>query len=67
MTDTPLIERTKLFGNPTKAQGRFSPDGKWVSWLAPNNGVLNIWVAPAGDLSKARALQLLSGDETNEL
>ena len=56
MTDTPLIERTKLFGNPTKAQGRFSPDGKWVSWLAPNNGVLNIWVAPAGDLSKARAL-----------
>ena len=56
MTDAPLIERTKLFGNPTKAQGRFSPDGKWVSWLAPNNGVLNIWVAPAGDLSSARAL-----------
>jgi dipeptidyl aminopeptidase/acylaminoacyl peptidase len=56
MTSTALIERSKLFGNPQKAQGRFSPDGKWVSWLAPNNGVLNIWVAPAGDLSKARAV-----------
>ena len=56
MTETTLIERSKLFGNPSKAQGRFSPDGKWVSWLAPNNGVLNIWVAPAGDLAKARPL-----------
>jgi dipeptidyl aminopeptidase/acylaminoacyl peptidase len=56
MSETPLIDRAKLFGNPTKIQGRFSPDGKWVSWLAPNDGVLNIWVAPAGDLSKARPL-----------
>ncbi|MCG2841058.1 S9 family peptidase [Sandaracinobacter sp. RS1-74] len=56
MTETQLIERSKLFGNPVKAQGRFSPDGKWVSWLAPSNGVLNIWVAPAADLNKARPL-----------
>ena len=56
MTDTPLIERAKLFGNPSKAQGRLSPDGKWISWLAPNNGVLNIWVAPADDPAKARPL-----------
>ena len=49
MTDTqtamPLIPRDALFGNPTKAQGRLSPDGKFVSWLAPKDGVLNIWVA----------------------
>ena len=32
---TPLIPRTKLFGNPTRAQGRISPDGRWLSWLAP--------------------------------
>lgn len=56
MSDTPLIERTKLFGNPTRAQGRLSPDGKWLSWIAPANGVLNIWVAPADASEKARVL-----------
>ena len=53
---TPLIERTKLFGNPVKAQGRLSPDGKWLSWLAPDQGVLNVWVAPAANPSAARVL-----------
>ncbi len=56
MTETPLIERAKLFGNPTKAQGRLSPDGKWLSWIAPSNGVLNVWVAPAGNPADARVL-----------
>ena len=52
----PLIERTKLFGNPTKTQARLSPDGKWLSWIAPSGGVLNVWVAPTADPAKARAL-----------
>lgn len=52
----PLIERAKLFGNPTRAQGRLSPDGKWLSWLAPDQGVLNVWVAPADNPSAARVL-----------
>jgi dipeptidyl aminopeptidase/acylaminoacyl peptidase len=52
----PLIPRQALFGNPTKAAGRLSPDGKWVSWLAPSNGVLNVWLAPASDLSAAKAI-----------
>ncbi len=56
MTETPLIERAKLFGNPTKAQGRLSPDGKWLSWIAPSNGVLNVWVAPAANPADARVL-----------
>ena len=25
--ETPLIERTKLFGNPSKSGGKLSPDG----------------------------------------
>ncbi|TFW27853.1 S9 family peptidase [Massilia horti] len=54
--DTPLIERAKLFGNPTKTAGRVSPDGKWLSWIAPRDGVLNVWVAPLADPSAARAL-----------
>src|SRR5262249_30175741 len=52
----PLIPRADIFGNPTKAQGLISPDGKWISWIAPRDGVLNVWVAPANDLSKAKPL-----------
>ncbi|MGK5024064.1 alpha/beta fold hydrolase [Janthinobacterium sp. RB2R34] len=53
---TPLIERAKIFGNPSKSGGRISPDGKWLSWIAPRDGVLNVWVAPASDSSHARVL-----------
>ena len=52
----PLIPRDVLFGNPRRAQARLSHDGKWISFQAPVNGVLNIWVAPADDLSKAKAV-----------
>src|SRR3954468_7441737 len=54
--DAPLIAREKFFGNPTRAAGRLSPDGKWLSWIAPRDGVLNIYVAPASDPKAARAL-----------
>lgn len=52
----PLIERAKLFGNPVKAAGRLSPDGKWLAWIAPKNGVMNIWVAPAASPAAAKPL-----------
>jgi dipeptidyl aminopeptidase/acylaminoacyl peptidase len=51
--DVPLIPREVLFGNPQRAQARLSPDGKWLSFLAPVDGVLNVWVGPHDDLSKA--------------
>jgi dipeptidyl aminopeptidase/acylaminoacyl peptidase len=50
----PLIPRAALFGNPTRAQGLISPDGRWLSWIAPRDGVLNIWIAPAADPEAAR-------------
>ncbi|MFO6430338.1 alpha/beta fold hydrolase [Erythrobacter sp. W302b] len=52
----PLIPRAALFGNPTRAAGQISPDGQWLSWLAPKDGVLNIWLAPASDPQAARAV-----------
>ena len=52
----PLIPRDALFGNPTRAAGQISPDGKWLSWLAPKDGVLNLWLAPAGNPDAARAM-----------
>jgi len=43
---TALIPRQDLFGNPVKAGAAISPDGKWISWLAPRDGVMNIFVSP---------------------
>lgn len=51
-----LIPRAKIFGNPTRSGGQISPDGKHVSWLAPVDGVMNVWVAPIGNLAAAKAL-----------
>jgi dipeptidyl aminopeptidase/acylaminoacyl peptidase len=52
----PLIPREALFGNPARIQGRISPDGRWISWLAPHAGVMNVWVAPASDPAAARVI-----------
>ncbi len=49
-----LIPRQVLFGNPQRAQGRLSPDGKRMSFLAPVEGVLNVWVGPAGKPKAAK-------------
>lgn len=53
---TPMIPREALFGNPTRAAGQISPDGKWLSWLAPKDGVLNIWLTPTGDPHGGKAI-----------
>lgn len=55
-SSAPLIERTKFFGNPSRVAGRLSPDGKWLAFIAPRDGMLNIWVAPAAEPDKARPL-----------
>jgi dipeptidyl aminopeptidase/acylaminoacyl peptidase len=52
----PLIARTALFGNPVRAQARLSPDGHYMSFLAPKNGVLNVWLAPFGKLDAAKPI-----------
>jgi dipeptidyl aminopeptidase/acylaminoacyl peptidase len=52
--DTSLLPRKLIFGNPDRTAPRVSPDGKQLAWLAPKAGVLNVYVAPAGDLTKAR-------------
>src|SRR5919199_132368 len=42
--DVPLIPRKVLFGNPDKSGAEISPDGKYLAYLAPDEGVLNVWV-----------------------
>jgi hypothetical protein len=55
MTNT-LIPRRVLFGNPERTMVQLSHDGKHLSFLAPVNGVQNVWVAPVDNLSEARAI-----------
>jgi len=44
-----LIPREVLFGNPTKASPRISPDGTMLAYLAPSKeGVLNVWLKTFG-------------------
>lgn len=51
-----LISRDLLFGNPDKASLKISPNGKYISFLAPVNNVLNVWVASAYDPATAVAV-----------
>ncbi len=46
---TELIPREVLFGNPERVSPGISPDGTRLAWIAPHDGVLNVWVAPIGD------------------
>ena len=41
-----LIPRKVLFGNPERISPRLSPDGTRLAWIAPSDGVLNVWLAP---------------------
>jgi dipeptidyl aminopeptidase/acylaminoacyl peptidase len=41
-----LIPLPVLFGNPERIMPRISPDGSQLAWLAPHEGVLNVWLAP---------------------
>ncbi len=50
----PLIPREVLFGNPDKAMARMSHDAKRLAYLAPVDGVLNVWVGPIDDPSAAK-------------
>ncbi len=56
VADTPLIPRAALFGNPVKSAAQLSPDGKWLSWMAPVNGVMNVWVAPTDKPEAAKSI-----------
>lgn len=54
LAGVPLIPRRVLFGNPDRAAVEVSPDGTQLSFLAPLDGVLNVWVAPLDDPKAAR-------------
>ena len=58
-TSEEIIPRETLFGNPKYASPKLSPDGMYLSFLAPSQdeGVLNVWVKRTKEpLEKARMI-----------
>jgi dipeptidyl aminopeptidase/acylaminoacyl peptidase len=55
-TNIPLIPRKTFFENPNAFNPRLSPDGHWLAWIAPVDGVMNVWAAPRDDLTMGRPL-----------
>lgn len=51
--DAKLTPRETFFGNPERTAPAVSPDGKQLAFLAPRDGVLNVWLAPGFDLASA--------------
>jgi hypothetical protein len=49
-----LLPRRVIFGNPERSVVRISPDGTRIAFLAPVNGVLNLWVALIDQIDNAR-------------
>ena len=42
--EPPLIPRSLLFGDPVVSSPTISPDGSRLAYLAPHDGVMNVWV-----------------------
>ncbi len=51
-----LIPRSKLFGNADVMMPKISPNGNWISYLAPDKGVINLWLSSARKFSDAKVL-----------
>ena len=52
MTQPRLIPLAEFFDNPECALAKPSPDGTMLSWVAPLDGRLNVWVRPIGGVDK---------------
>jgi dipeptidyl aminopeptidase/acylaminoacyl peptidase len=55
-SEPPLIPRRLLFAGADRSTVRISPDGRRLAFMAPIDGVLNLWVGDVADLGKARPL-----------
>jgi dipeptidyl aminopeptidase/acylaminoacyl peptidase len=49
-----LLPRRLIFGNPERSIVRISHDGTRIAFLAPVDGVLNLWVGPIERIEDAR-------------
>jgi dipeptidyl aminopeptidase/acylaminoacyl peptidase len=63
-----FIPRRVLFAPPERARVTISPDGRKIAFLAPVNGVQNVWMAALDNIAAARPLTKVEDrDVANEL
>lgn len=53
-TSPQLITRAALFGEPARHGGQLSPRGDRIAFLAPRDGVTNLWVLSVDAMDEAR-------------
>ncbi len=53
MIDEKIIPRNVVFSDPVTSGVRLSPNGRYISFIAPRDGIKNIYVAPRDQLEKA--------------
>ena len=56
LAGVPLIPREALFGNPGRSPAASRPTASGSALIAPRDGVMNMWVAPISDVSKAKPM-----------
>src|SRR6266496_921728 len=49
----PLIDRELLFAKPDISAAQLSPDGKYLAFVKPWQGALNVWVKKTGNPASA--------------
>jgi dipeptidyl aminopeptidase/acylaminoacyl peptidase len=55
-TSEHLIPRQVLFSDPDKATVKISPDGKRISYRAPHENSMSLWIAPVNDAKNFKAV-----------
>jgi dipeptidyl aminopeptidase/acylaminoacyl peptidase len=72
MSQPDLIPIDVLFGNPERLAPHLSPDGRRLAYLAPDEGVMNVWVGTLGSddfvpvtRDRLRGIQLYSWANDN--
>lgn len=51
-----LITREVLFGNPDRMMVRLNSTGEYISYVAPKDGVLNVWIAKIDDVNNPKVI-----------
>jgi acylaminoacyl-peptidase len=61
MPNSSLIPRKTFFENMEAFGAQLSPDGRWISWVAPYADVMNVWIAPSDRFHDRAPLTRVSG------
>lgn len=56
MSGAPLLPVEDFLDSPVAPGASSSPDGRWIAHLAPEAGLMNVWVRPVDGGEAVRAV-----------